>query len=185
MIHRFCMAALICLVASSSWGGDEGAAKKGAQEEAASRDQAQLEKEFAEKLTGATLLGSFTLDSETQQDLQPKPEKYRIQSVSKIKDETWLFLAGVEYGGKKEIVVPMTLTVKWAGDTPMITLTDLNIPLLGVYSARVLFYGDRYAGVWSGADHGGELFGRITKPSKENSDADKKGQQPEKPASEK
>ena len=40
----------------------------------------------------------------------------------------------------------------------------LTIPNLGTYTARVLFYGDQYAGTWSaGADHGGHLWGRIEK----------------------
>ena len=138
-----------------------------AAEESAEQRQAKLEKAFAEKMTGSVLLGSFTIDGDGDQKLAPQPEKYRIQSVSKIKGETWLFMAGVEYGGKQEIVAPIMLTVKWAGDTPVITLTDVAIPLLGTYSARVLFYGDRYAGVWSGKDHGGELFGRITQGEKE------------------
>ena len=49
------------------------------------------------------------------------------------------------------------------GDTPMITLTDLAVPTLGTFTARVFFYGDRYAGTWQHGNVGGHMFGRIEK----------------------
>ena len=51
----------------------------------------------------------------------------------------------------------------WAGDTPVVELTDLTIPGLGTYTARVLFYRDEYAGTWKGKNAGGQMFGRIVK----------------------
>jgi hypothetical protein len=59
----------------------------------------------------------------------------------------------------------MPLKVFWAGDTPVISLTDLSIPGLGTYTARVMVYRDQYAGTWKAKDHGGHLFGRITRGS--------------------
>jgi hypothetical protein len=50
---------------------------------------------------------------------------------------------------------------RWAGDRPVITLTDLSIPGVGTYTARVLLYSDQYAGTWSGGTHGGQVFGKI------------------------
>lgn len=136
---------------------------------AAEPDREELEKQFAEKLSGATLVGHFTLgESPAAGDL--KTERYRIKNVSKLAGDTWLFQTGVQYGEKKEVFVPLPLEVKWAGDTPVITLTELALPLLGTYTARVLIYGDQYAGTWSGGDHGGHLFGKITR---ENSSQDK------------
>lgn len=129
------------------------------------KSQEELEAAFAKLLTGATLEGGFTMDSPEQGSTEAKPERYRLKKVAKHKDDVWLFQAGVAYAGKQEVVVPIYLTVKWAGDTPVITLTDLNIPLLGTYTARVLFHEGRYAGTWSGGGHGGELFGRITHPA--------------------
>ena len=126
---------------------------------AASADAAALEKEFQESLTGATLVGNFTMGN----DGRLREEKYIIEKVSKVSGETWLFQARVHYRSR-DVTVPMPLTVKWAGDTPMITLTDLSIPGLGgPYTARVLFYRGQYAGTWSARDHGGHLFGRIVK----------------------
>jgi hypothetical protein len=126
----------------------------------AAKDQATLEKEFSERLSGAVFVGRFTVDGSKK---DPQPEKYTIQSVRKLVGETWLFTARIEYGGK-DITVPMPLTVKWAGDTPVITLTDLSIPPLGTFTSRVLIHGDRYAGTWQHDKVGGLLFGTIEKP---------------------
>ena len=57
------------------------------------------------------------------------------------------------------------VTMRWVGDTPMITMTDLSIPTLGTFTARVFFYGDRYAGTWQHDRVGGHMFGSIEKTS--------------------
>jgi len=57
--------------------------------------------------------------------------------------------------------VPIVVTMPWAGDTPIITMTDVSIPTLGTFTARVFFYGDRYAGTWQHGAVGGHMFGRI------------------------
>ena len=126
-------------------------------------DRTELEKAFAENLSGATLVGSFTILGKEDDERPLKPERYHIRRVTKLQGDTWLFLSGVEYGGKKEVVVPMPLTVKWAGDTPVITLTDLTIPGLGTFTARVLIYRDQYAGTWQHGDVGGQMFGKIVR----------------------
>jgi hypothetical protein len=119
-----------------------------------------LEKKFAQTLSGATLVGYHTDSNKPPGKLTE--ESYTIRSVSKLKGDYWLFKARIAYG-KHDITVPMTLQVKWAGDTPVITLTDLAIPVLGKFSARVVIYDGAYAGTWSGATHGGHLFGKIEK----------------------
>lgn len=57
----------------------------------------------------------------------------------------------------------MIIPVKWAGDTPVISVTDMTIPLLGTYTARVTIYKDTYAGMWSGGNHGGYMWGKLEK----------------------
>jgi len=133
----------------------------------AAAGRAALEKKFEQTLTGATLVGHFTLTGKEDAKSR-KQERYTISSVKKIKGDLWLFTARVKYG-TRDITVPMPLHVKWAGDTPIITLTDMKIPLLGTYTARVIIYRDKYAGTWSAGDHGGHLFGTIERPK-----ADKK-----------
>jgi hypothetical protein len=124
----------------------------------AAPETAALEKQFQESLNGATLVGHFTSGDNTRL----REEKYTIEKISKVGGETWLFHARIQYG-ERDVTLPIPLTVKWAGDTPMITMTDLSIPGLGTYTARVFFYRGQYAGTWSAKDHGGHLFGRIVK----------------------
>lgn len=124
----------------------------------ADTSRAELEKRFAESLSGATLEGHFTMGK----DAKLRDDKYTIEKVSKIGGNLWLFQARVQYG-PRDVTVPMPLPVEWAGDTPVVELTDLTIPGLGTYTARVLFYGDQYVGTWKHKDAGGQLFGRIVK----------------------
>ena len=128
------------------------------------------EQRFQEMLSGVTLTGHFTITGETDSG-NLREEKYTIAKVSKLSDDYWLFFARVQYGGR-DITVPLKLEVKWADDTPIITLTDLELPELGTYTARVIIYRGQYAGTWSGGRYGGHLFGRITKSASESEDSD-------------
>lgn len=139
-----------------------------ADEPAATPDKAELIKEFEKSMSGATLVGYFTTDGqEIKGGLHE--ERYVLKSVKKLPNgDFWLF----EYQyGKNGDSIPLPLEVKWAGDTPVITLTDLKIPNVGTFTARVLFYRDDYAGTWSASDHGGKLFGRIEKAKSDEQDA--------------
>ena len=125
------------------------------------------EKEFQEMLSGSTLVGHFTMTG--QENKPAREEKYTIKKVSKMRDNVWLFVARVQYGNR-DVTVPLPLEVQWAGDTPMVTLTAVELPRLGTYTARVLFYRNQYAGTWSGGDHGGQMFGRIIKTAPDAAD---------------
>jgi hypothetical protein len=91
-------------------------------------------------------------------------EKYTVQSASKSGKETWLIHARIQFAGR-DLTVPVPVKVKWAGDTPVITMDKISVPGLGTYSARVLIYDDTYAGTWFANDHGGMLHGIIEKPT--------------------
>jgi len=123
--------------------------------------QADLEREFAEKLTGSTLVGKFTEEKTPRPEpAKPGDDRYTLTKVQKLYGDNWLFVARIQYG-EHDVSVPIVLPVKWAGDTPVITVTDAKIPGLGTYTARVMFYRDEYAGTWSGGSHGGHLWGKI------------------------
>ena len=123
-------------------------------------DGTALEQKFITTMTNAVFVGRWTVDGD---DKPPKTERYTIISVKKIAGDLWLFNARIQFGGK-DVTVPLPIPVKWAGDTPVISVTDMGIPGIGTYTARVLIYEDRYAGTWNGATHGGSLFGRIEHP---------------------
>jgi hypothetical protein len=120
------------------------------------------EKQFSEQMAGTILKGSFTVDGKSDGE-KLKEESYEIESVVKAAENLWVFTARVRYG-TVDTKLPMTVPVEWAGDTPMVTLTNASLPGLGeAFSARVLFYENRYAGTWQHGDVGGHLFGRIEK----------------------
>jgi hypothetical protein len=122
----------------------------------------ELEKKFAQQLSGATFAGQYTMAGQ-KEGVPPQMERYTIAKVSKLpKGDSWLFEARIQYG-KYDLTVPMILDVKWADDTPVISLSDLTIPGLGTFTSRVLVYGDRYAGTWQHGEAGGHLWGRIEK----------------------
>jgi hypothetical protein len=123
--------------------------------------QDDLDRKFQEMMNGAMLVGRST---RMNNDKVYGEEKYVIESVAKLTGETWLFRTRMQYSGH-DIPLPLPVTIKWAGDTPVITLTDLSIPGMGSYTARVILYRDQYAGTWSGKDAGGQIFGKIVRKS--------------------
>jgi adenosylhomocysteine nucleosidase len=128
------------------------------------------EQQFQETLSGVTLVGHFTITGGEDSDTL-REEKYTITKVTKLSDDYWFFFARIQYGGR-DVTVPLKLEVKWADDTPIITLTDLELPGLGTYTARVIIYRGQYAGTWSGGRYGGHLFGTITKNTPQSDDID-------------
>ena len=140
----------------------------GAQEnqkpEAAAKPQPSqegLEAKFKTMLTKATLSGRWCSIEEGR--LGPeKKDRYTINSVTKVGKDVWLINARVQYSGK-DMTVPIPVQVKWAGDTAVVVVDKFAVPgSSNVYSARVLFHNNTYAGNWSGDDYGGMLYGVIT-----------------------
>jgi hypothetical protein len=122
--------------------------------------QLQREKKFAEDLSGAVLVGNFSIDG-VKADKTPLPERYELKSVRKTKDGLWTFTARVTFL-KQDLTVPITVPVVWAGDTPMISLKDATLPGLGSQlSAKVIFDEGRYAGTWQHGKFGGHMWGKI------------------------
>jgi len=125
-------------------------------------DQAELERQFQKTMTGATLVGWATNSAKPDASL-PAGDRYVIQSASKVAGgdgDRWMLVWRAQVRGK-EVPIPIVAPVKWAGDTPVISVTDMTIPGMGTYTARVTIYRDQYAGMWSGHNHGGYLCGRI------------------------
>ena len=122
-------------------------------------DRAAREKWFADLLTNVELVGSFTTDGN---DRPPREDRYTILKAVKGEGENWVITAKVGYKGMS-LPVNFTVPVKWAGDTPMISMTDQKVPTMGTFTVRLMFYGKHYAGTWSAPDHGGLMWGRIEK----------------------
>jgi hypothetical protein len=123
------------------------------------------EKQFQDSMVNVKLVGHYTLgDSAELHD-----DSYTIVRVSKVKEDSWRIEARIQYN-KKDIPVAMNLPVKFAGDTPVISLTNFGVPGFGSFTARVVIYNGTYAGTWSSAGgragdppHGGMMFGKVVK----------------------
>lgn len=121
----------------------------------------ELEKAFSERMTGAVLVGHYSV---VGKDSKPaNPERYELKKVSKLAEDLWVFEARIKYG-QTDVTLPLTLRMIWAEDTPMISLTNANLPGLGAaFGARVIFHGELYAGTWQHGKVGGHLWGTIEK----------------------
>ena len=140
-----------------------------AAEDQAKPEREALEKAFVEKLSGAALVGTFSVQGRAG----AKPERYEIESVKKHQGDDWIVTSRIKYG-EHDVKLPIVVQVYWAGDTPMISLTNLTIPGLGTFSSRVLFYEDRYAGTWQHGEHGGHLWGLIEQSEKKDEASEEK-----------
>jgi hypothetical protein len=168
MIRRIVSAVACLMLTSIAAVADEPAAQK---TEKPQPSQEELEKQFAETMSGATLVGRFTLNDQ-KLDQPLKEDRYTLGKVSKLKNGLWSFETRIQYG-QHDVKLTLALQVKWAGDTPVITVTDVTIPGLGTFTSRVLVYRDEYAGTWNGGDHGGQMFGKIEKAGSQAKPAEK------------
>ena len=128
------------------------------QEPAAPLELNAAEKQFQEMLANVTMEGYFTVGD----GAETRPDRYIIERVTKIKDDVWRFEARVLYNGK-DFKAAVPVPVKWAGDVPVLTLSNYSIPGQGIFSARILMYNGMYAGTWGAQAHGGKMFGKIVK----------------------
>lgn len=120
-----------------------------------------LERQFTDRMSGTSLVGSFTVNGRTSR--AASEDRYDLSSVEKVGDNLWRFGVRMRHGDF-DVTLPVTVPMKWMGDTPVVMLTDYSIPSVGTFTARVFFYDDRYAGTWQhGQEIGGHLFGRMEK----------------------
>ena len=144
------LALLLVLIGGAAWfflgrGPDPGS------------EQARLEDQFAKDMTDVVLAGKFQIGDRVVDD------RYAVKSATHLAGDKWIVQA---QWGKKDLTVPVPVTVKWAGDTPVITLTDAGLPGGGKYTARVLIYRGNYAGYWANdKGHGGQMWGKLERSS--------------------
>ena len=118
------------------------------------------ERAFAERMQNVVLTGHFTIEGRERRD--GLPERYEIASVTKLDGDRWRFQVRIVYGNI-DAELPVVVPILWAGDTPMVSISDFAIPGLGEeFGARVVFYDDRYAGTWDHGEYGGMMYGTIS-----------------------
>jgi hypothetical protein len=129
--------------------------------ETISEEQTSLHEKLAKYLTNSRWQGQFTI---TGKDVDPKPEQYEITEAIKAKEgDTWNLVVRIKYGDHDTTLPLPPIEIKWAGETPVITVDAVTIPGLGTFDARVLIRAGKYAGTWAHDDVGGHLFGSIEK----------------------
>ena len=135
----------------------------------------ERERAFVERMRNVDLVGHFTIEGldriegldevEGAENVRAdrNPERYEIASVAKLEGEgdRWRFDVRVVYM-TVDVTLPVVVPIVWAGDTPMVSITNFAIPGLGdQFGARVLFYDERYAGTWDHGPYGGLMYGTI------------------------
>lgn len=136
----------------------------GVDEKLADKSESATERNerLAKYLTGTKWTGKFTMTD--QEDQPAAEEKYEIIEATKAEEgDKWNLVARIQYGGK-DVTLPLpTLEIKWAGETPVITVDKMVIPGMGTFDARVLIRKGQYAGTWAHGKVGGHMFGKIEK----------------------
>ena len=125
----------------------------------AQTDQTEREEKLHAMLQGARLVGQFSVVGMASTP-PPQPEQYAVSRLERDAEGRWVFNVSMSYASQQH-TMPVPVTIEWAGDTPMITLTEQTIPGLGTFSARVLIYDGLYAGTWKHEQFGGHMWGRI------------------------
>lgn len=120
-----------------------------------------LERQFSDRMRGVTMVGTFTVDGREKRE--PRPDHYEIASVEKVGENLWRFNAKMGCCGAGGGVLPIVVPMQFAGDTPMVMMTETSLPGLDTFTVRVFFYGDRYAGTWQHGTVGGHMSGTIEK----------------------
>ena len=157
------LSVVIALLAALGLGWFLGAIGTGQEADPASLTD--RERRFSERMQNVVLEGHFTLEGQDRRD--GNPELYEISKVTKLDGDRWRFDVHLTYASV-DATLPVVVPIVWAGDTPMVSITDFAIPGLGdEFGARVIFYDDRYAGTWDHGAYGGMMYGTIKSVSQD------------------
>lgn len=142
---------------------EKGSAKKDvASEEATDIGSAPDQKaidNLKKYMVGSKWNGTFTMKDSGD---KLHTEEYEIVSAEKEPTgDEWLLVAKIRYM-KKDVKVPVGLSIKWIDRTPVIVLDQVAIPGMGTFDSRVIIRKGMYAGTWAHGKIGGHMFGKIT-----------------------
>jgi hypothetical protein len=121
---------------------------------------------FANSLKDATLKGTWAPIAGNRLGAE-KDDSYQVVRAEQKEGDRWVIVWKVQIQGRT-IEYPLPSVVKFAGDSAVLILDDVPTGDGKVWSARVLFHGDSYAGRWWGKDgKGGTVSGTITRSASE------------------
>jgi hypothetical protein len=123
------------------------------------------ESKFIAMLKNSTLQGTWAPVQKGQLGTEKKDEVYRIVRAEKKEGDKWAIVSLFE-GQGKQIEYPIPAVVKFAGDTAVLILDNVQAgPGKANWSARVMFHENVYTGRWwetANREHGGTVAGTIT-----------------------
>ena len=123
------------------------------------------EERFKVLFTKAYLSGRWAALRDGQLGEERAGDKYNIVNVMKGTGDKWIVNAKLKYGNR-EFMLPVTVQMKFVGDTAIMEVNDLAIPGGGTYTARLMIYERTYSGTWKDQRGGGMLYGTISNESK-------------------
>jgi len=118
------------------------------------------EERFKALFTNVTLSGRWARIKDGLLGEERAGDKYTIVSVVKRDGDSWTVNAKMKYG-EKELILPVPVRMKFAGDTAVLSVEDLGMPGGGTYTARLLIFERTYSGTWKDQRGGGMLYGTI------------------------
>lgn len=123
------------------------------------QETAERERVFAEMMAGKHLVGYFSVVT-PEGESPPQADNYMVSELSRGEGASWIFTARMG-SGSQAAALPIPVDVLWAGETPVLTMTEQTIEGLGTFTARVLIHDGRYAGTWQHGPVGGNMWGRV------------------------
>ena len=141
---------------------------------AQSPSQAELDQRFAEMMNGAQLTGKFNVVG-PQGETAPQADLYMLSELTRGEGDSWIFNYSMTFNQSKTMI-PIPVDVLWAGETPVLTMTEQEIEgLQGKFSARILIHDGKYAGTWQHGPVGGHMWGVLEKVDKSSDDSANSG----------
>jgi len=117
-------------------------------------------------LKNATLKGSWAPVAQGKLGAEKGNDSYQIARAEKSADGKWSVVSVFKVGDR-QIEFPIACTVKFAGDAAVLCLDNVRTGQgAGLWSARVMFHDDVYAGHWwepANKDHRGTISGTVTR----------------------
>jgi hypothetical protein len=83
------------------------------------------ERQFVERMRDVSPIGSFTTAG--RETRTPAPDRYDIFSVEKVGADPRRFNAKMGCGGVNGATLPIVVSLRWIGDTPVIMMTDTSL----------------------------------------------------------
>ncbi len=159
LLPRWAFAVILVFVACSS-----SFAQSGANSVQVDNEKKALYEKLAKFLSGTKWTGEFTITG----NQETRTENYEIISAEKAEiGDYWNLVARIKYGEKDATLPLPPIEIKFAGETPVITVDKAFFPGFGTFDARVLIRKGQYAGTWAhlgeGGGVGGHMFGTIEK----------------------